>query len=1265
MITSPGSPTEGGSYDIAVDGPRVHWAWLTDDYDIYTRRSTDGGRTLEPPTMVRDASPSDFAGSPNIDADGGIVAITSSQMYRMERADHTGTDFGHQPVLTTSQDGGDTWAEQNIGTPSDRCVGDYCSSPYALAIDGLDVYVGWRGQGQMWLAHSTDGGVLFGDAKAVGPLQLHLAHAADAERGRAPRHGRDGVAHRAAAGLLRPGPRRRVLQRPRPDVHAAHDRRPGRARTSAPAASPGVRTRRAPASPGCRSSSSLLNGDRNVRFKPLSASEPDVAVLEVTPVQAAKDAALLAAGRPTTIRVRLRSAAPARARVPLDVELAYDDEEDGGRVERTLHQDVVLKPGVSTIQLLADDPPTVGKGRITAKVAVSPDLYDADHSNDKGEGSRAVADPRPLTVLFVPVAASNEARPACENVKDVASGFEEHALASWPVNPRYLTVLEDCSSPIVHAPGVTNADLMGPRGLLARLDRQKWSGLSIDKVVGVTPRGWFSRQEIPALKQAVGVAPLGGTLDAAIVERQNTGGWVVGHELAHQLGWTEEAGPHGNHLESVPAPGYWAGERKDIPETTLDFMHFSTAGADERRVTDRWISKPTWDFLASKLASPVLGATAQQGLAAARTLSLTGTVKADGSVVAGDMAEVEGEPDPGEGEGPYTFEQLDADGAVLQTRHFGVSHDMGPIGGDASTGDEHAVTPDAAFSLRVPAVAGARTLRIRKDGPALWQRERSGSAPTVDVTAPAAGAKIGLDQDMTISWSAADADDDALTHFVALSTDGGGTWKTVGDGVTGSSLTVRTSLDLNGADVRVRVTTTDGWNTVSDVSAPFSIGGQLSDGLIAFNDWGSQATWTASIDGTGAKQIATNAHHPRWSPDGSRLAWDNADLYTAKPDGTDKRQVTHLTSGRFWKPLWAERTRCSPSADTTRGATCSSTRPRATPRSSRASTRMCDTAPSGRVLGRYGLYEDSWTIWSSAGDKVDEQRAMKSCGAFSPDGRYAVGTKYRSDSDSRIDVIVYDFQTKTQRNLTDGNFGGYNAYPTWSPTGEWIVWGSNKDRSGATGFGATDLWRVRPDGTDAKKIVDGEDFGSAGTGFMNFEQPDVQPVRGIAPDPTPTREELKPVARAGGPYAGTEGAQIALDASGSAPGGDGTALAGYAWDLDGDGAYDDATGAKPKASFPDEGTYAVAVQVTDLKGRFATDAAEVTVANAAPAITGARVNDGDPASFTATITDAGVQDVQTATVDWGDGSPAETVPVIAGDGGTVLVSATTPSPASR
>ena len=149
----------------------------------------------------------------------------------------------------------------------------------------------------------------------------------------------------------------------------------------------------------------------------------------------------------------------------------------------------------------------------------------------------------------------------------------------------------------------------------------------------------------------------------------------------------------------------------------------------------------------------------------------------------------------------------------------------------------------------------------------------------------------------------------------------------------------------------MRVTTTDGWNTVTDVSAPFSIGGQLSDGQIVFNDWGSGAVWTADIDGGGAKQIADRGRHPRWSPDGTRLAWDYTDLYTAKPDGSD---IQKITTGKTYRGRCGPtRTRCSPSSRTpTRRATSSWRRPTAPRRTSgrrpRRSSPCCATSsPTG------------------------------------------------------------------------------------------------------------------------------------------------------------------------------------------------------------------------------------------------------------------------------------------------------------------------------
>src|SRR3712207_1406085 len=66
IISAPGDPTfGGGTYDLAVDGPRVHWTWMTDQYDIYARRSTDAGRTLGPVQRVRDGNAADYPGVPS------------------------------------------------------------------------------------------------------------------------------------------------------------------------------------------------------------------------------------------------------------------------------------------------------------------------------------------------------------------------------------------------------------------------------------------------------------------------------------------------------------------------------------------------------------------------------------------------------------------------------------------------------------------------------------------------------------------------------------------------------------------------------------------------------------------------------------------------------------------------------------------------------------------------------------------------------------------------------------------------------------------------------------------------------------------------------------------------------------------------------------------------------------------------------------------------------------------------------------------------
>ncbi|MFO0903898.1 MAG: PKD domain-containing protein [Pirellulales bacterium] len=96
----------------------------------------------------------------------------------------------------------------------------------------------------------------------------------------------------------------------------------------------------------------------------------------------------------------------------------------------------------------------------------------------------------------------------------------------------------------------------------------------------------------------------------------------------------------------------------------------------------------------------------------------------------------------------------------------------------------------------------------------------------------------------------------------------------------------------------------------------------------------------------------------------------------------------------------------------------------------------------------------------------------------------------------------------------------------------------------------------------------------------------------------PLGPNASPVAQAGGPYAMNEGGSVQLTAAlSSDPDGQ---IVGYAWDFDGDGAYDDATGVGPSFTTTVSGVRTLGLQVTDNRGASATTTVVVNVANVAP-----------------------------------------------------------------
>ena len=135
-----------------------------------------------------------------------------------------------------------------------------------------------------------------------------------------------------------------------------------------------------------------------------------------------------------------------------------------------------------------------------------------------------------------------------------------------------------------------------------------------------------------------------------------------------------------------------------------------------------------------------------------------------------------------------------------------------------------------------------------------------------------------------------------------------------------------------------------------------------------------------------------------------------------------------------------------------------------------------------------------------------------------------------------------------------------------------------------------------------------------------------------------------PTADAGGPYVTPEGTDVSLDGTGSAAGSDPSAgaIATYEWDLDNDGAYDDATGANPTFStVGQDGVFPIGLRVTDAFGNTATATSQVTVTNVAPTVSITAItaiDEGGTVTVSGTVTDPGWLDPLTATISFDDGA---------------------------
>jgi hypothetical protein len=300
--------------------------------------------------------------------------------------------------------------------------------------------------------------------------------------------------------------------------------------------------------------------------------------------------------------------------------------------------------------------------------------------------------------------------------------------------------------------------------------------------------------------------------------------FLAAHELGHNLRlnhvdccWWARPDPPYDHYDGEPYIG--SGDVREIYGLDMGTNPPTVVKPQDRHEImtyaggDAWVAEPHYRTLDYALRIGAgMTTTVQAAHATSETyLIISGSIyTATNDVRLMPIRRVDGaELNPytsTNGPGDYTLRLVDGTGSTLYEQSFGLV-----------PGHSHA--NGSPLFLIVPDQVGLQRLEIRHGGTMVYAVDATPNAPDLTLH-PVAGV---LPEDLVLSWTAYDADEDALSADISLSQDGGTTWQPLAVGIAGSQSAFDTSLWPQTDEGMLRVQVSDGLNTALDVTGPFTV----------------------------------------------------------------------------------------------------------------------------------------------------------------------------------------------------------------------------------------------------------------------------------------------------------------------------------------------------------------------------------------------------------------------------------------------------------